>query len=152
MGAMRVQCPLCKELFPVPTEVIGVDGHQVIARLDRSEVFGHMDTCLAGRKPLGAKAKRPAVKAAIPAADLAGRVNLLLDNRAFVAEGGSRACTMCGVKGAECLDSLGKLDPRDKHPQPACCPACGVGNTHPAPGEVVGSCAAWAAEKVGPVR
>lgn len=157
MGAMKVQCPLCKELFPVPTEVISTDGHQVIARMDRSEVFGHMDQCLAKAKPLTAPKAEPVKPAEAPKVTQRlrrptspgdrMRIGQFLEAEGFVSYGGSRACTMCGTNGTECLDQLRKEGTR-----PGCCPACHNGNTHPAPGEAVGSCAAWAAEKVGPNR
>lgn len=60
-----------------------------------------------------------------------------------IASAGKRACTMCGTTNAACMETLS--GPGE---QSACCPSCGVGNTHPAPGEDM-PCAVWAAEKAG---
>lgn len=156
MGAMKVQCPVCKELFDVPAEVIGTDGHQVIARMDRSDLYGHTQACLAGAKPLTApksgpaKLEPPKVVQRLRRPSSPGdrqRVGMFLESEGFVSYGGSRACTMCGTRGDACLDQL-----RKDGVQPSCCPACQNGNTHPSPGEAVGSCSVWAAEKVGPIR
>ena len=154
MGAMKVQCPVCKELFDVPAEVIGTDGHQVIARMDRSDLYGHITECTTGRKALPTTPVRPAEAPKVsqrlrrPVSPGARqRVTQFLEAEGFVSYGGSRACTMCGTRGDTCLDELRKEGTR-----PGCCPSCHNGNTHPSPGESVGSCAVWAAEKVGPLR
>lgn len=57
----------------------------------------------------------------------------------------SRACTMCGTPGKSCMDGL-------KRTRQACCGICGDGNTHPEPGESVGSCQEFAVEQMGFVR
>ena len=74
----------------------------------------------------------------VPQAELAGRIEQMLNGRHYMATGGSRACTMCGVNGKECLD-------RAKRSRKGCCTACEDGNTHPAPGESF-PCAVWAEE------
>lgn len=47
-----------------------------------------------------------------------------------------RACTMCGVVNADCMEAARK-------DRSACCGVCMDGNTHPAPGERNQSCAEW---------
>lgn len=117
-GALFVRCPICRELLPVPADVIGTDGHLVIARIDRSDLYGHTQAC-AGTAP-------------VPTKDVEKMANSQI----------SRACTMCGTNGAVCLDGL-------KRTRKSCCGVCGDGNTHPEPGEAVGSCQQWAADKLG---
>lgn len=148
--AVTIKCPTCHKSFVVPSEVLGLDGHQVIVRMDRSEVVNH--DCQPAALPAAAKPDAPKAierkRAEYPRHPaLAGRISLMLDREDFVSIGGSRACTMCGTKGQACLDGL-----RKPGKQGACCGACGEGNTHPAPGESLGMCAQWAAEKVGPIR
>jgi hypothetical protein len=135
--------------FNVPTEVVGVDKlrNMVLAKMDRTHLYGHLQEC-AKTHPLpdDAEATHSTELAQVHEhqdphlrARLVGRVEQFLRGGFFMAKGGSRACTMCGVHGEACVKRLpitGK----------ACCPACGDGNTHPAPGEAEGTCAAWAAE------
>lgn len=75
-----------------------------------------------------------------PDRELRGRIDRFLDTEAFIAQGGSRACTMCGVNGKDCLVAM-----RGEEKAGPCCTACSNGNTHPAPGENDGLCAEWAA-------
>ena len=70
-------------------------------------------------------------------ADLAGRIGQMFNTGAYIATGGSRACTMCGVNGKACMAELTKT-------RVSCCGACMGGNTHPSPKENAGSCREWA--------
>lgn len=124
---VTITCPTCGTGFPVPTEVLGIDGHQVVVRMDRSELYGHLQACAAGKLEQPAaeqprELEQPKLKAP-----------------AYVAKG-KRTCTMCGTPGPDCLQQLTSS-------RSACCGACGEGNTHPAPKESL-SCAEWAAEQV----
>jgi hypothetical protein len=103
-GPVTVQCPICRAAFPVPTDVIGARGHEVIVRMDRSGLYGHMREC-------EGKAAEAPKAAPLPA---------------FIAAG-ARTCTMCGIANTECM---GRLNRSGK----GCCPACEDGDTHPAPG------------------
>ena len=143
---VKVTCPSCGEDFPVPTEVVHIDRARnlVLCRLDRSDLYGHLQACVA-EKPARLE-HRPAEVAkaleATPAAqdpELVGRVHLFLSGGHFMAKGGSGACTMCGVARDGCLTGA-------KLRKTACCGACGDGNTHPAPMESRGTCAEWGAE------
>ena len=146
MASVTVSCPMCGESFPVPTELLGVDeeNHTVLARMDRAKLYGHMETCTAA-KPADFMDHKPSelvqhVPATVSKADLYGRIYQMLEGGHYVAQGGSRACTMCGVTGALCLSTI-------RAGQSACCPACGEGNTHRAPGESKGLCAEWSAAR-----
>lgn len=86
-------------------------------------------------EPAATLERRPVTSVA--AADLAGRIGQFLAGRHYVATGGSRACTMCGMAGATCLALVGQ------NTREACCRVCADGNTHPAPGEARGTCAQW---------
>lgn len=129
-GPLSIKCPSCGEVFPLP--VVGIagpapDATEVELTVDRSAVYGHLREC---------PNQAPALpRRTVPDADLAGRIHLMLDNQAYVATGGSRACTMCGTVGDDCIPT-----------GTPCCPACRDGNTHPAPQENVGTCAEWAVE------
>jgi hypothetical protein len=90
----------------------------------------------------------------VPQADLAARINTVLNvatldgGRHFVATGGSRACTMCGRPGEDCLSQLtSQARANPGNGGTPCCAACENGNTHPAPGEAFGTCAEWAADR-----
>lgn len=130
-------------MFTIPAQVLRILGHTVFVRLDRSEAYGHMADCPGMTpEPLEAPAQEASRHVAVPEvpqADLVGRIHLMLANGAFMARGGSGACTMCGVARDGCLSGL-------KLRTTACCGACMQGNTHPAPGESRGSCAEWGAE------
>lgn len=138
-GPISVTCPMCGEVFPAPAEIVKVDTERnvVLCRLDRSGMYGHLASC-----PGTPAAPEPAALPVpeVSKADLDGRVHLLLDQGAYVATGGSRACTMCGTNGDPCLKGL-------RVRRKPCCAACGEGNTHPAPGEGKGMCAEWAAAR-----
>lgn len=161
-GPVTVTCPMCRESYPVPTEVLGVDedADQVVVRMDRSGLYGHLRECAAKgitshrMTREEAMARHPAGRAMTKAVErpwrddvadytpskheLAGRIGRFLTLGAFVSKGGSRACTMCGLSGESCLALVGQ------NTRQPCCGACGDGNTHPAPGENEGSCAQWA--------
>lgn len=138
-GPVTVRCPTCRVAFSVPTEQIGQDGHHVIVRMDRSDLYGHLRTCTGPKVPGKAVEKRRAAPVTtVPQAELAGRIHRMLDMRAYVVEAGSRACTMCGMSGASCLALAGQ------NTREPCCRSCKDGNTHPVPGEAEGSCAQWA--------
>lgn len=140
-GPVTITCPVCQQAFPVPTEVLGTDGHQVVVRMDRSELYGHLQECTAescDQRPdpegeTDARASHPAGKALERPARGVGPVAL----PPFVATG-RRPCLMCRTDAPACMVGLqGKGTP--------CCGACGEGNTHPAPGEST-DCRVWAAE------
>ena len=161
-GPVTITCPTCGRAFPVPTEILGVDEstNHVVVRMDRTELYGHLQQCVAEqpaattpledamrRHPAGKALERPwrhndmhqPIGENGPSkAELAGRMEVMLSSGAYVAKGGSRACTMCGIKGDECLR-------RTKRSLKACCPPCQDGNTHPAPGESV-DCQVWGAQ------
>lgn len=147
MGALRIRCPLCAEDFPVPASVTEVqtETNLVTVVLDRTELYGHLQKCAENMgAPQPSPTKVVVLRGAsnLPAtvgpskAELAGRIRLMLEHGAFVAVGGSRACTMCGRVGTECLDQL-------RESGAGCCAACENGNTHPAPKEGV-TCQEWA--------
>jgi len=145
-GPLTIACPTCGEVFALPAEVVDVDtkANRVVLNVDRSAVYGHLTACAAKAAQVPGKALAAVVKT-VPDSELAGRIHLMLDNRAYLVKGASRACTMCGANSADCMALLTKADPRDTHERAACCAACGVGNTHPAPGADRG-CAEWATE------
>lgn len=173
-GPVKVECPVCHVLFPVPSEVVGVDeqANTVVVRMDRSGLYGHVAECAAKagdqagealNTMLGGNVSQPAkaleAKATswvsrVADADLRGRITQLLAilERAGHYTSGNRACTMCGATYAACMVSLdktertSKLSPkRVRVPGSPCCPSCGEGNTHPSGGERTG-CAEWAGE------
>lgn len=144
-GPVKVSCPSCGVEFTVPTEVLGIDHlrHKVLVRMDRSGLYGHLQSCAGTTdRPLDAPLEHhPAelVEAVKPDPELAGRIHMMLAGGHFMSKGGSGACTMCGVNRDVCLANLQR--PGE---QAACCPACGGGNTHPAPQENAQTCAQWA--------
>lgn len=140
-GPVTITCPGCREVFNLPTQVVKILGHTVLVRVDRSTAYGHMARCPGMAEPATPPKEASTTVAVpeVPQADLVGRIHLMLAKGAFMARGGSRACTMCGVAGDGCLSGL-------KLRKTACCGACMQGNTHPAPGESRGSCAEWGAE------
>lgn len=150
-GPLRIRCPHCTEDFPVPTEVLDVNPttNLVTVVMDRTELYGHLKQCAAAHgapqpsptRVIVVRGSRSDVhRIGVPSsADLSGRIDRMLDMRAYVATGGSRACTMCGCIGQDCLTGL-----ETKSGTP-CCSACGNGNTHPAPNEGT-TCAEWAVE------
>jgi len=126
----------------VPTDVVHVDEVTglVYTRMDRSGLYGHLTTCAGPAPTVPTRSTEVAkIVPSVPLGELAGRIHLMLDNRAYVATGGSRACTMCGTTGTDCMTALANSTP--------CCGACGEGNTHPAPGESKGTCAEWSAAR-----
>lgn len=149
-----IACGICGDAIPVQlVRVSGAGEPTRVQIVDDRPMVDHMRTCkgsplkaLADTTPVAqpAKVERPPLR---PNPYAAFRIGQFLEAEGYVSYGGSRACTMCGTRGDACLDQLRKEGTR-----PGCCPACHNGNTHPAPGEAVGSCAEWAAEKVGPLR
>lgn len=136
MAKLTLSCPHCGGDIELPATVVTSNGQtaQVLVKVDQSVGEAHLAACRA-------KAKPEAINQAGPSTtELAGRIHRMLDMRAFIGTGGSRACTMCGVTAKDCmvqLDAKGKGMP--------CCAACGNGDTHPVPrGDL--SCAEWAAE------
>lgn len=150
----HIVCGICEGLIPVMlVRISGAGEPTQMQVMDDAPMIDHMRTCKGS--PLKALAaaedpeppkvtQRPRLRAT-PVAR--ARIGQFLEAEGFVSYGGSRACTMCGTRGDACLDSLRKEGTR-----PGCCPACHNGNTHPAPGESLGSCAEFAAEKIGPLR
>lgn len=120
-GPVTITCPTCREAFPVPTEVLGTDGHQVIVRMDRTELYGHLEECAGQAAEQHAEQQAEAGKALTrpPVAQPH-------DVPPFIARG-KRTCVMCGATNEACMASLANSLP--------CCPSCGEGDTHPAPGE-----------------
>lgn len=129
-----VVCRLCLEHVTVKFRRApgNVSGGVAVLLMDVTPLQEHVRKCEPVRDQFVLAPK-------VPQAELTGRIEQMLNGRHYIAAGASRACTMCGVTGQECMDRLN----RSKKP---CCPLCGDGNTHPAPGEAVGSCAQWAAE------
>lgn len=137
-GPVSVTCPTCGQAFTVPAEVVSVDTatNRVLVRMDRTELYGHLEKCAAKAGEAAGKQLVQRMAAAVPPGVLTGRVHQFLDMRAYVASGGSRACTMCGMTGETCLAALSSANL-------PCCTGCRDGNTHPAPGEAQGMCAEW---------
>lgn len=148
MSAFRITCPLCRRDFPVPAEVLQVNTatNLVTVQMDRTELYGHMQRCAneygapapSASKVLVVRGQNmPTEQPAPSQRELAGRIGQMLDTGAYIATGGSRACTMCGMNGADCLTQL-----REAGQGTPCCAACGNGNTHPAPSDTV-PCSDW---------
>lgn len=142
-GPVTITCPVCRVAFTVPVSVVGIDveNNGVLLLADRSELFGHLAECAAehGKKAGAAVVRARAVASYPKDPELVGRVHQMLRMGAFVSNAGSRACTMCGVTGPECMQRL-------ERSRKGCCPACESGNTHPAPQDTV-ACSTWAAER-----
>jgi hypothetical protein len=136
MASLTLTCPHCRGPIELPATVVTKDATHatVLVKIDQSVGEKHLRECRAGR----AQAEAPTLEAAPSEADLAGRIHRMLETGAFVATGGSRACTLCGTTGAVCMGMV------NKNGGP-CCNGCGNGNTHPMPkGDL--SCAEWAAD------
>lgn len=140
-GPLTITCPGCGTAFHVPARVVRILGHQVLVRVDRTQLYGHLAECPGlpdGAAPEREEGKTMALPDERPTEqDLAGRVHLFLTTGSFMSKGGSGACTMCGVGRDGCLSGV-------KLRRTACCGACGDGNTHPAPQENAQTCAQWA--------
>jgi hypothetical protein len=144
MGATgTITCTMCRKGIPVEFKRVSNAADGTVAMLmGMAPLEAHMRVCAAGEHPKAVAAP----ELSVPPVELAGRIDRLLNARTprggryFVATGGSRACSMCGMAGASCLSLVGQ------NTREACCPACANGNTHPAPGEAQGSCAQWAVE------
>lgn len=137
MADLTLTCPHCGQGIKLPATITESDhdAGRVVLQLskDQAEGMAHLDRCRRA-KALPAPT--------VPRAELVGRVHRMLDMRAFIATGGSRACTLCGVNGQDCQVGLEKN-------AAACCAGCHNGNTHPAPGEAKGTCAQWAEDHHG---
>lgn len=134
---VTITCPVCRETFPVPTELVGVaeDGRTVLVTMDRSELYGHLRECAAKHGDQAGQAgatERDQAKDAHPAGK-----SLELHHEPVPVAKGTRPCVMCGTSSPDCMTSLANTVP--------CCGACGEGNTHPAKHESI-PCAQWAAE------
>lgn len=132
-GPVTITCPTCQRAFPVPTDVLGTDGHHVIVRMDRTELYGHLEQC-AGKaaEQLTITDQATDTIAEVQAARWPGKalarppIAQPHDVPPFIARG-KRTCVMCGETNEACMVSLADSLP--------CCPSCGEGDTHPAPGE-----------------
>jgi hypothetical protein len=141
-----IVCRLCGTGIVVAFHRVHGNGvHLAVA--DVAPLRAHYAECTGVHpgEPGTAMVVRPKVE--VPAVDLAGRIEQLLNGqtpdggRYFVATAGSRACTMCGMNGATCLALVAQ------NTRQPCCRACGDGNTHPAPGEAAGTCQQWAEDR-----
>jgi hypothetical protein len=119
---VTITCPTCRQVFPVPTEVLGTDGHHVIVRMDRTELYGHLEQCAGQTAERQAEAEQQVPSKAVARPPIAQPH----DVPPFIAKG-RRTCVMCGATNEACMASLANSVP--------CCPSCGEGDTHPAPGE-----------------
>lgn len=149
MASLTLTCPHCGGPIELPATVVNTFTGlaQVLVKIDQKVGEAHLRECR-GRVDEAPKAlERPSTT------ELSGRIERMLHMRAFVAVGGSRACTMCGVDGKDCMAQLqaGSEDqarrgvPRAEGMGTPCCNACGNGNTHPAPKGTM-SCAEWGTE------
>lgn len=154
MASLTLRCPHCLQDIDLPAIVITTDmeASTALVKVDKVAAKAHVDECRTKRQLTGAPEPR-AIEAAVSDGDLRGRIDRMLKMGAFVQSGASRACTMCGVNGADCLEQLraGSSDQaragvaRKEGMGTPCCNACGSGNTHPAPKDRI-SCAQWAVE------
>lgn len=133
-GPVSITCPTCREAFTVPTEVLGIDGHQVVVRMDRSELHGHLQAC-AARAAEQQTVPGKAVEHVNPPQPV--HVPSLLPVPPFVARG-RRPCVLCGAPNPECLTSVQRT-------RSGCCAGCDNGATHPAPHDTL-PCAVWATD------
>ena len=150
MAKLTLSCPHCGGDIDLPATVVHTNSHsaQVLVKVDQSVGEAHLAECRAKTKPAAINQAGPST------AELTGRVDRVLAMRAYIAVGGSRACTMCGTNANVCMEQLqaGSDDqarvgaPRAEGMGSPCCNVCGSGNTHPAPGEAKGTCAEWAAD------
>lgn len=132
-----IVCRLCGEGIVVTFHRVHGNGvHLAVA--DQAPLRDHYAACTGVHAGEPAKALEVRPATSVPMVDLAGRIGQFLDGRHYVATGGSRACTMCGMAGATCLAIVGQ------NTREGCCRACMDGNTHPAPGEAQGTCRQWA--------
>lgn len=133
-----IVCRLCGEGILVTFHRVHGNGvHLAVA--DQRPLAEHYQACPG--VGAGAAAAEGSAAAPVPVgpsrAELAGRIGQFLDGRHYVATGGSRSCTMCGMSGVTCLAIVGQ------NTREPCCRACRDGNTHPAPGEAQGNCRQW---------
>lgn len=138
-GPVTIACPGCGEHLTVPSKPIveNVQQQTVLVRMDYSGARAHFQECARRAQSPGTEMERRQ-QPDVPQVDLAGRIHRMLDMRAYIATGGSRACTMCGTKLGECLTETGKS-------RVGCCASCTGGDTHPAPKGTM-ACAEWATE------
>lgn len=140
MATGTIKCTFCDTGIVVDFERVSA-GSLMLKVSDIGPLRTHWESC-PGMDP----AARPSKVVAVPATGvdpvergrLAAHISQWLDERGYIAKGGSRACTMCGANGTDCMVALDQAGA-------SCCDACHNGNTHPAPGEVKGVCAEWAA-------
>lgn len=133
-----IVCRLCGVGIVVTFHRVHGNGvHLSVA--DQAPLRDHYAECTGMHPGEPGKAVEVAPVTSVSAVDLAGRIGVMLDGGHYVATAGSRACTMCGTNGSDCLEGI-----RTRFPFAACCPVCADGNTHPAPGEAQGSCQQWA--------
>lgn len=136
---LTITCPMCRQAFPVPADVVSVDPRHpelVMVRVDRSELYGHLRECAAER---GDQAGRDATDQDTdtkPGKALERPAPELVNAPDPVAKG-ARPCVMCGARADTCLGALA-----ERPGTPPCCPSCGEGNTHPARHESI-PCAEW---------
>lgn len=149
MGAGTITCTMCGRPIPVEfTRVSNASGGKVHMLMAMEPLEAHMRECASTPAQTSAKQVEqysPRHVKSETDADLMGRIERFLNaktpkgGRFFVSEGGSRACTMCGLSGPSCMALIGQ------NTREGCCPACMNGNTHRAPHDDQG-CAEWAAE------
>lgn len=120
MAKLTMNCPHCGGDIELPATVVHSNGQtaQVLVKVDQSVGEAHLRECRQGRGAADPVALGPSK------AELSGRIHRMLATGAFIATGGSRACTMCGTNGQDCNVRLEKRGT-------ACCAACHNGNTHP---------------------
>jgi hypothetical protein len=111
---------------------------------DWSPLRDHLDTQCREMQPKALEAPKALHN------ELVGRIHRLLDDGHYLSRAASGACTMCGTNRDDCYTRLRRNVPRAKADRSdparwACCPACGNGNTHPAPMETW-DCQVWAAQ------
>jgi hypothetical protein len=154
MASLTLRCPHCGGDVVLPAVLVSTDvpNSRAVVEVDKTVAKAHLDACRP--TPQVEASPVPSVlEAAVSNADLRGRVDRMLKMGAFIQRGGSRACTMCGTRGDDCLQGLraGSDDQarsgqaRAQGMGTPCCNACGSGDTHPVPkGDL--SCAQWAAD------
>lgn len=146
-----IMCRLCGA--PIAVEFTRLPFNVVALAPSVQPLRDHYAACPALERP-PAEVEAPA--ATVPKAELVGRIERVLNDmtkdggRHFVSTAGSRACTMCGMPGADCMALIGKPltggTGKNLGHVNGCCGACANGNTHTAPGEAAGTCAQWAAD------
>ena len=139
MAAGTITCTMCGSGIPVDFQRASLVNHGVVnLRMDMGPLEEHMRACAAGVGATSAKqVERHKPGTTVSPVELAGRIGLMLEQRHFIAKGGSRACTMCGMSGESCMALIGQ------NTRQGCCKLCMDGNTHRAPQDDQ-DCAHWA--------